>query len=91
MAPINFQHPPKNYLLFFIRWGLLFCWLMPLIVNGRFVFPYIFPKQAFFQLLVEIILLAYCWLALRYKQYRPRSSRLWWVLMAYFGLMILSA
>jgi len=91
MATTAFHHPLKNNLLFFVRWGLLLVWLMPLIVNGRFVFPYIFPKQAFFQLLMEIILLAYCWLALRYKQYRPRSSRLWWVLMAYFGLMILSA
>ena len=91
MTPTVFQRPPKNYLLSFIRWGLLFVWLMPLIINGKFIFPYIFPKQAFFQIVIEIILVAYCWLALRYKQYRPQSSKLWWALVIYFGLIILSA
>jgi O-antigen ligase/Flp pilus assembly protein TadD len=64
---------------------------MPLIVSGNFIFPFIFPKQAFFQIVVEILLGLYLILALRQPQFRPRSSKFLWAIFAYFLIMILSA
>ncbi|MBU3901232.1 O-antigen ligase family protein [Patescibacteria group bacterium] len=88
-------NPAKNYssswLLPTIKIGLFACLFMPLIVNGNFIFPYIFPKQAFFQIVVEIVLALYLFLALKDSQYRPRSSWLWRALLAYFFVMILSS
>ena len=89
------QKPVKNYssswLLPAIKYGLFACLFMPLIISGKFIFPYIFPKQAFFQIVVEIIFALYLFLALKDPNYRPRSSWLWRVLLAYFCVMILSS
>lgn len=74
-----------------IRYGLLICLFMPLIVHGGFIFPYIFPKQAFFQIVVEIIFGLYLFLALREPRYRPRSSWLFRALLVYFAILVLSS
>ena len=87
--------PAKTYqsswLLPAIKIGLFAALFMPLLVNGNFIFPYIFPKQAFFQIVVEIIFALYLFLAFKDSSYRPRSSRLFKVLLAYFVIMILSS
>jgi len=64
---------------------------MPLIVSSKFIFPYIFPKQAFFQIVIEIIFALYLYLALVNPQYRPRSSWLWRAILIYFMVMVLSS
>jgi len=87
--------PIKNYqsgwLVSAIRIGLLACLFMPLIVNGSFIFPYIFPKQAFFQIIVEIVFALYLFLAFKNPDWRPRSSWLFKALLAYFLMMVLSS
>jgi len=85
------QNFSANWLLSAIRYGLYACLLMPLIFSGRFIFPYIFPKQAFFQIIVEIIMALYIFLALRQPEYRPRSSLIFKVLLAYFCVLVLSS
>lgn len=85
-------HPNQaSWLLTAVKYGLYVCLFMPLIVNGGFIFPYIFPKQAFFQIVIEILFGLYLFLALRLPQFRPRSSRLFWALFIYFCLLILSS
>ncbi len=74
-----------------IKVGLFVSLFMPLIIGNQFIFPFIFPKQAFFQIVVEIIFGLYLFLALRQPQYRPRSSWLWRALIAYFAIMVLSS
>ncbi|HRY52406.1 MAG TPA: O-antigen ligase family protein [Candidatus Portnoybacteria bacterium] len=85
----------KNYslswLLPAIKTGLFACLFMPLIVSGKFIFPYIFPKQAFFQIIVEIVFALYLFLAFKNPDYRPRSSWLFKALGIYFVLMVLSS
>ncbi|MBU2265016.1 O-antigen ligase family protein [Patescibacteria group bacterium] len=87
--------PTKNYssswLLPTIKYGLFACLFMPLIVGSKFIFPYIFPKQAFFQIVVEIIFALYLFLIFKDPRYRPRSSWLFRALLAYFAIMMLSS
>lgn len=89
------QKPIKSaqasWLLTIIKTGLFASLFMPLIVSGNFVFPYIFPKQTFFQIVVEIIFALYLFLALKEPSYRPRSSWLWRAMLGYFVVMILSS
>ncbi len=92
---VMFQKPSQpvksSWLLTVVKFGLYAVLFMPLLVSGDFVFPYIFPKQAFFQIVVEIIFGFYLFLALKEPRYRPRSSRLFWALFIYFCLLILSS
>ncbi|MDD2753553.1 MAG: O-antigen ligase family protein [Candidatus Portnoybacteria bacterium] len=81
----------SNWLVSTIKAGLFACLFMPLLIGGSFIFPYIFPKQASFQIIVEIILALYLFLALKNPDYRPRSSWLFKALTAYFVVMILSS
>ncbi len=78
-------------LLWVIKAGIFACLFMPLIINGDFIFPYIFPKQAFFQIVVEIVLALYLFLAFRNPDFRPRSSWLFKAFGFYFVIMILSS
>jgi len=64
---------------------------MPLIVSGKFIFPYIFPKQMFFQIIVEIIFALYLYLIFVDSRYRPRSSLLFKAIAFYFFVMVLSS
>ncbi len=79
----------SNFLARLIKWGLIICLFMPLIIGTSFVFPFIFPKQIFFQIVVEILLGLYFILALKDPQYRPRFSKLFWALVAYFSILVL--
>jgi len=87
----NKQNLSSPWLLSSIKIGLFASLFMPLIVNGSFIFPYIFPKQAFFQIVVEIVFALYLFLAFKDPTYRPRSSWLFRALSAYFVIMILSS
>jgi len=81
----------SNLLERIIKWGLIACLFMPLIIGSSFVFPFIFPKQTFFQIIVEILLGLYFILALKEPQFRPRFSKLFWALVAYLSIIILSS
>lgn len=91
MSQKSIKNYSSSWLLPAIKYGLFACLFMPLIVNGSFIFPYIFPKQAFFQIIVEIIFALYIFLALKNPEYRPRSSWLWRGLLAYSCVMVLSS
>lgn len=80
----------SNRLLSAVKIGLFACLFMPLVFWGKFVFPYIFPKQLFFQILVEAVFLLYIFLALRQPKFRPRSSKIFLAVSFYFVFMFLS-
>ncbi len=91
MSSKSIKNYNSSWLVSIIKYGLFACFFMPLIVNGSFIFPYIFPKQAFFQIIVEIVFALYLFLAFKNPDYRPRSSWLFKALLAYFLIMILSS
>jgi len=79
-----------SWLLSVVKTGLWLCLFMPLVTNSHYIFPFIFPKQAFFQIVLEITFALYLLLALKQPQFRPRSSLLFKTIFFYFAIMFLS-
>lgn len=59
-------------LLIIIRYCLYFALFTPIFVSGKFVFPYVFPKTALFQILIEIAFAAWLILIAANPAYRPK-------------------
>jgi len=71
--------------------GVLFlCIASPLLINSRFIFPFITTKTFYFRILVEIALALYIVCAARYPQYRPRVNALFIALALYLGVAYLA-
>ncbi|MEF8847359.1 MAG: O-antigen ligase family protein [Candidatus Paceibacterota bacterium] len=64
----------EPFLVKVIRWGVYISLLTPLIVSGRFFFPYVGPKGIFFMALAQIIFFSWLYLAINYEQYRPKLN-----------------
>ncbi len=58
--------------------------LAPFLVWGKFLFPYITPKTFFFRILIELALFFYILLIIYRPEYRPRFSKLTWIILIYF-------
>jgi len=86
-----FQSSPERAYLFIIRWGTYLVLFTPLIINTKFFFPFVAPKTVFFQIIVEIILIAYLFLAISNKRYLPRINALTIALTLFLGIFILTS
>ncbi|MCR4278611.1 MAG: O-antigen ligase family protein [bacterium] len=64
--------------------------LMPLFFWPVVIFPFVFSKLAFFQVLIGLTFPAYLILAWREKRHRPRPTMLYLAIIAYFTAIILS-
>jgi O-antigen ligase/Tfp pilus assembly protein PilF len=59
--------------------------LAPLIYSRTTLFPFIYPKALYLQLVVGVTFPAWVVLALRDKRYRPQRSSLFWAVVAWMG------
>ncbi|MDP3999589.1 MAG: O-antigen ligase family protein [bacterium] len=75
----------KNIGLWLIRIGLFVTPFIPLYVSKVLFFPYITGKAFAFRIIVEVVFAAWIFLAIFYKEYRPRKSYLAWAV----GIFIL--
>lgn len=66
--------------------GLFALLLTPFFVTGSFLFPFIVGKAYFFRTIVEIIFVAWIFLAVNDPQYRPKKS----LLMILFSLFVVA-
>ncbi|MBU2566887.1 hypothetical protein KKG46_05015, partial [Patescibacteria group bacterium] len=64
--------------------------LMPLVFIPIVIFPFVFSKLIYFQILIGLTFPAYLALAWAEPQYRPRKSILYMALSAYFVALLLS-
>jgi len=64
--------------------------LMPLVFGRVVVYPFVYLKMLYFQILVGVTFGAWATLALRDARYRPRSSWLLWGIVAWYGTMGMS-
>ena len=64
--------------------------LMPLFFWPVVIFPFVFSKLAFFQVLIGLTFPAYLILAWQEKRHRPRPSMLYIAIIAYFSAIVLS-
>lgn len=74
-----------------IRWGTYLVLFTPLIVNKGFFFPFVAPKTIFFRIIVEIILVAYIFLAIKNSKYRPRITFLTLAILLFLEVFILTS
>lgn len=87
----------ENFLKKTIKWLIFLILFSPLIIFSPVLFPYVFGKALFFQILTEIMAICYIWLL--YASYRrigspsayiPKFNLLFWALTAFFTALILS-
>lgn len=77
--------------LFIIKWGVYLALFTPLIVSGKFFFPYVGPKSLYFMAWAEIIFFTYFLLAATYPKYRPRLNLVSAILLLFTIILILSS
>lgn len=77
--------------IFIIRWGIYASLFVPLIVMTQFFFPFVAPKTTIFRILVEIIFVAYIFLAFSNSRYKPKIDALTISLTAFLTVFILSS
>ncbi|MFH0819660.1 MAG: O-antigen ligase family protein [bacterium] len=81
----------EKWYLAIITGGIYLCLFIPLIVSGRFVFPFIFPKVVVFRTIIEVIFFFYLLLALQNPAYRPKLSLVGKLLILYFVILIIAS
>lgn len=76
----------------FLSWslkGILYLVLLtPLLMKSDYVFPFITPKTFYFRLMIELAVLIYLALAMSFPKYRPKMTKLSWLVII-FGIIIL--
>jgi len=87
----EFLSSPEKVYLFIVRWGTYLVLFTPLIINTKFFFPFVAPKTIFFRIIIEIILLAYIFLVMTNKSWRPQINALTIALVVFLGIFILAS
>jgi len=77
--------------LFIIRWGTCLVLFTPLIINTKFFFPFVAPKTIFFRIAIEIILVAYIFLVMANRRWRPRINVLTVAVTLFLAVFILAS
>lgn len=77
--------------LFIIQWGTYLVLFTPLIVIRTSFFPFVTPKTIFFRVMVEIILLAYIFLAISNPRYRPKINLLTVSIGLFLAILVLTS
>lgn len=67
------------------------CLATPLLASASFIFPYTVPKIFAFRILVEVAAALYLYLALRYQEFRPQRTFLFWAVLAFLSISFFSA
>ena len=74
-----------------IRLGTYLVLFAPLMISGKYFFPFVGPKSIYFMGLVEIIFAAYLFLILLQPKYRPRLNILLIAIILFVVVLILSS
>jgi len=87
----QFKSGLEKTCLFVIQWGTYLALFAPLIISTKFFFPFVAPKTIFFRILVEIILVAYLFLVMKNRTYRPRINPLTIAITLFLAIFILAS
>lgn len=81
---------PEN-LLKIIRAGVYFALLTPLVYIPQTIFPAVFGKIIYFQIVIELALPFYLYLIFFHKEFRPKFKGLSAIIFLFFGVLFLSS
>ncbi|MDD4477243.1 MAG: O-antigen ligase family protein [Patescibacteria group bacterium] len=79
-----------EHILKSIKIGSYLTLIAPLLVFTSLMYPFVTSKVFFFRILIEILFFLYLYIALKYKEYRPRLSGLLICLSVYSLVLLLS-
>src|SRR3989338_1729491 len=80
----------QSALLWIIKGGLFIVPFIPLYVSKVLFFPYITGKVFVFRIIVEIVFAAWVFLAILYKEYRPKKTPLLIALAIFIAVVALA-
>ncbi len=83
---MTFKERISQLLVKLIKVSVFFILFLPLVMNSRFFFPFIVPKNVFFRIAVEIIFGAYLALVHLDPRYKPKFSKIVWSVLAFLGI-----
>lgn len=81
----------EPFLVKIIRWGVVLALFTPLILSGRFYFPFVGPKGLYFMGICQIIFFSWLFLAINDKRYRPKLNLILVALSIFLAVLILSS
>lgn len=81
----------EKCLYYLVRYGLFFSPFIALIIFRNFWSPFFFGKAIVFRMLIEILIIAYVPLAIRYKEFRPPKNLVLWGLLFFVFSYALSS
>jgi len=87
----QFKSGCEKICLFVIQWGAYLALFTPLIISTKFFFPFVAPKTIFFRMLVEIALVAYLFLVMKNRTYRPKITPLMIAVGLFLAIFILAS
>jgi|GEM_PF-1391645 len=76
--------------LWLVRIGLFLTLAVPFLVFNSTVFPYLFGKIVFFQIIIEIIFPFFVYLAVKHPEYRPKINIIFYALGGYLVVLLIS-
>lgn len=77
----------NKILKYIVNTGIFLVPFIPLVVTSSLFFPFISGKNFLFRIIVEIIFGAWAILAIKNKEYRPKSSWILWGMIAFVGVI----
>lgn len=84
------QESIKSASLWAIKIGAFIVPFIPLYVSRVLFFPYITGKAFVFRIIVEVIFAVWIFLAIFYKEYRPKKSALLWAILVFTAVATLA-
>ncbi|MCG2686640.1 O-antigen ligase family protein, partial [Candidatus Parcubacteria bacterium] len=80
----------SKYLNWALKGVLYLILITPLLISSRFIFPFITTKTMFFRIAVELAIILYSALAMIAPQFRPRMTKLSWLIVTFGGIILLT-
>ncbi|MEI8361100.1 MAG: O-antigen ligase family protein [bacterium] len=82
---------PQKFYTWILKGGVLFAFLTPFFVFNNLLFPYITSKQIPFNIIVEIMVVFWAVLLVKYPKYRLKKNWITISMAAFFAALLVSA
>ncbi len=80
----------KNYIIV-LQVGVYLSFISVFLVFQNLLFPYITSKQIYFNILIEILMIIWLSLVIKYPEIRPKKSWISYGLLAFFAALLISS
>lgn len=87
----NIQEAGQPALLKAVKVFVYLALFTPLIVHTGFIFPFVFPKMLYFQVLIELAFICWVFLILKNERYRPRLNWVSKAILIFFLILLIAS